>query len=54
MVVAFLADRLAEWLDSHEERDAMRRRYDEARREHGPCVMEAEEQQEEMTRNPPD
>ncbi|MGH7317026.1 MAG: hypothetical protein ACREI6_06915 [Candidatus Rokuibacteriota bacterium] len=52
VVVAFLAGRLVERLQAHGERDAMLRRYDQALREHRARVMEAEKQQEEMTRKP--
>jgi hypothetical protein len=52
MAVAFLAGMLVERLQSHAERDAMLRRYDQALREHRARVMEAERRQEEMTRKP--
>jgi membrane protein implicated in regulation of membrane protease activity len=52
MAVAFLVGMLVERLQSHAERDAMLRRYDQALREHRARVMEAEKRQEEMTRKP--
>jgi len=52
MAVAFLGGMLVERLQSHAERDAMLRRYDQALREHRARVMEAEKRQEEMTRKP--
>ncbi|MGH7367089.1 MAG: hypothetical protein ACREK9_11830 [Candidatus Rokuibacteriota bacterium] len=52
VVVAFLAGRLGQRPCSHEERDAMRRGYDQALREHRARVMEAEEQHEDVTRKP--
>ncbi len=52
MAVAFLGGMLVERLQSHAERDAMLRRYDQALREHRARVMEAERRQEEMTRKP--
>lgn len=52
MAVAFLGGMLVERLQSHAERDAMLRRYDQALREHRARVMEAEKRQEEMTRRP--
>ncbi len=51
MAVAFLAGMLAERLQSHAERDAMLRRYEQALREHRIRVMEAEKR-EEITRKP--
>jgi hypothetical protein len=52
MAVAFLGGMLVERLQSHAERDAMLRRYDQALREHRARVMEAEKRQEEMTTKP--
>jgi membrane protein implicated in regulation of membrane protease activity len=52
MAVAFLAGMLAERLQSHAERDAMLRRYEQALREHRTRVMEAEKRGEEITRKP--
>ncbi len=52
MAVAFLGGMLVERLQSHAERDAMLRRYDQALREHRARIMEAEKRQEEMTRKP--
>ncbi|MEX2221369.1 MAG: hypothetical protein WEG40_06175 [Candidatus Rokuibacteriota bacterium] len=52
VVVAFLAGMLVERLQSHRERDAMLRRYDQALREHRTRVMEAEKQQDAATRKP--
>jgi len=52
MAVAFLGGMLVERLQSHAERDAMLRRYDQALREHRARVMEAEKRQEESTRKP--
>jgi hypothetical protein len=46
MAVAFLAGMLTERLQSHAERDAMLRRYDQALREHRARVMDAEKRQE--------
>ena len=52
MAVAFLGGMLVERLQSHAERDAMLRRYDQALREHRARVMEAEKRGEEITRKP--
>ena len=52
MAVAFFGGMLVERLQSHAERDAMLRRYDQALREHRARVMEAEKRQEEVTRKP--
>ena len=52
MAVAFLGGMLVERLQSHAERDAMLRRYDQALREHRARVMEAEKRGEETTRRP--
>lgn len=52
MSVTFLAGMLVERLQSHAERDAMLRRYDQALREHRARVMEAEKRGEEITRKP--
>jgi len=52
MAVAFLGGMLVERLQSHAERDAMLRRYDQARREHRARIMEAEKRGEEITRKP--
>jgi membrane protein implicated in regulation of membrane protease activity len=52
MSVIFLAGMLVERLQSHAERDAMLRRYDQALREHRARVMEAEKRGEEITRKP--
>ena len=45
LAMAFLAGMLAERLQSHAERDAMLRRYEQALREHRARTMEAEKQQ---------
>jgi membrane protein implicated in regulation of membrane protease activity len=52
MSVTFLAGMLVERLQSHAERDAMLRRYEQALREHRARVMEAEKRGEEITRKP--
>ncbi|HKC05467.1 MAG TPA: hypothetical protein VKJ67_01270 [Methylomirabilota bacterium] len=52
LAVAFLGGMLVERLQSHSERDAMLRRYDQALREHRARVMEAEKRSEELTRKP--
>ena len=52
MAIAFLGGMLVERLQSHAERDAMLRRYDQALRDHRIRVMEAEKRQEEITRKP--
>jgi membrane protein implicated in regulation of membrane protease activity len=52
MAAAFLGGMLVERLQSHEERDAMLRRYEQALREHRARVMEAEKRGEEITRKP--
>jgi membrane protein implicated in regulation of membrane protease activity len=52
VAVAFLAGMLTERLQSHAERDAMLRRYDQALREHRARVMEAEKRQADPTRKP--
>jgi hypothetical protein len=52
MAVAFLGGMLVERLQSHAERDAMLRRYDQALREHRARIMEAEKRGEEITRKP--
>jgi len=52
LAVTFLAGMLVERLQSHAERDAMLRRYDQALREHRARIMEAEKRTEGITRKP--